>query len=170
LWAEYNQTRFKIHQQTPNSSGKNRLKYIDTLFLSLFFPTRPYHHLLKDDKLQTEELNNPVNDSLKAKDLFNDEITAFNNLDEPLKRIYYLLLKDQDKFSYFFEYISFTYSQKVLLTELITEQFQNKFCSNAPIETFVEKYPIEFAYCLALINCTDRYSITPPWIRFIPNF
>ena len=36
---------------------------VDTLFLSpLLFPKRPYHHLVKDDKLQVDELNNPVND------------------------------------------------------------------------------------------------------------
>ena len=44
---------------------------IDTLYLSpLLFPKRPYHSLLKDDKLQTDELNNPVNDSKKAMRLF----------------------------------------------------------------------------------------------------
>ncbi len=144
---------------------KNYVKPIDTLYLSpLLFPTKPYHNLLKDDKIQTDELNNPVNDSLKAKDLFFDEVTAFNNLDEPLKQIYYLLLKEQDEFSYFFEYISYTYSEKFLLTELINEQFQNQFCSNAPIETFIDKHPVELAYCLALIDTTDRYSITPPWV------
>ena len=47
---------------------------VDTLFLSpLLFPKRPYHHLVKDDKLQVDELNNPVNDSMKARDLLNDE-------------------------------------------------------------------------------------------------
>jgi ATP-dependent DNA helicase RecQ len=147
------------------SQGKNHLKYIDTLFLSpLLFPTKPYHHLLKDDKIQTDELNNPVNDSQKAKDLFYDEITAFKNLDESIKQIYYLLLKERDEFMYFFEYIPFTSSKGALLTKLINEQFQNKFCSNAPIETFINYHSIEFAYCLALINSTDRYSITPPWV------
>jgi len=34
------------------------------------------HKLLKDDKLQTEDTNNPINDSIKAKDLFFDEIAA----------------------------------------------------------------------------------------------
>lgn len=44
---------------------------IDTLCLSpLLFPNRPYHALLKDDKLQVEELNNPLNDSIKAMELF----------------------------------------------------------------------------------------------------
>ena len=46
---------------------------IDTLYLSpLLFPKRPYHALLKDDKMQVEELNNPVNDCKKATNLFYD--------------------------------------------------------------------------------------------------
>tara|TARA_R110002049_G_scaffold138450_7_gene298572 strand:+ start:1584 stop:2372 length:789 start_codon:yes stop_codon:yes gene_type:complete len=155
----------KYIQKFLSPRGKNNLKYIDTLFLSpLLFPTKPYHHLLKDDKIQTDELNNPVNDCQKAKDLFYDEISAFGNLDESLKKLYYLLLKEHDGFLYFFEYISFTYSEDALLTKLINEQFQNKFCSNAPIGTFIDKHPIELAYCLALINSTDRYSITPKWV------
>src|SRR6478609_7700877 len=57
------------------------LKTIDTLYLSpLLFPSKPYHHLLKDDKLQVEELNNPLNDSIKAKHLFYDEVSAFQNI------------------------------------------------------------------------------------------
>ena len=48
---------------------------IDTLYLSaLLFPKKPYHALVKDEKLQADELNNPLNDSIKVKDLFADEI------------------------------------------------------------------------------------------------
>src|SRR5690606_23445032 len=43
---------------------------IDTLYLSaLLFPAKPSHALLKDDKLIPDEANNPLNDSIKAKDL-----------------------------------------------------------------------------------------------------
>ena len=36
---------------------------VDTLYMSpLLFPEHPYHRLLKDDKLQSEQFNNPVND------------------------------------------------------------------------------------------------------------
>ena len=46
---------------------------IDTVYLSpLLFPERPYHKLVKDDKLIVEELNNPVNDCEKAKALLDD--------------------------------------------------------------------------------------------------
>ena len=105
----------KYIQKNYSSLNINHLKFIDTLFLSpLLFPTKPYHHLLKDDKIQTDELNNPVNDSQKAKDLFYDEITAFNNLEESIKQIYYLLLKEHNEFSYFFEFVSFKCSEKRL--------------------------------------------------------
>ena len=37
--------------------------YIDTLYISpIVFPKKPYHKLLKDDKIQIDELNNPLND------------------------------------------------------------------------------------------------------------
>lgn len=46
-------------------------KIIDTLYLSpLLFPERPYHALLKDDKLQTDELNNPLNDAKRPVNCF----------------------------------------------------------------------------------------------------
>lgn len=76
-----------------NDAGVNPSNIIDTLVLSpLLFPTKPYHALLKDDKLQSEETNNPLNDSIKAKDLFYDEVAAFKQTDETLKQIFYLLL------------------------------------------------------------------------------
>ena len=60
-------------------------KIIDTLFLSpLLFPKRPYHHLLKDDKIQADERNNPLNDSMKARDLFFDKVAAFERPDGPM--------------------------------------------------------------------------------------
>ena len=66
---------------------------IDTLYLSpLLFPKKPYHRLVKDDKLQSDELNNPLNDAIKARDLFYEEIEAFQGLPNILKRIYCALL------------------------------------------------------------------------------
>jgi len=60
---------------------------IDTLFLSpLFFSVKPYHKLVKDDKLQTEDTNNPLNDFIKARVLFFDEIAAFQQADAGLKQ------------------------------------------------------------------------------------
>ena len=77
-----------------SDAGVEASHVIDTLFLSpLLFPTKPYHALLKDDKLQSDDTNNPLNDSIKARDILHDEIAAFAQTDETLKQIFYLLLK-----------------------------------------------------------------------------
>jgi ATP-dependent DNA helicase RecQ len=155
----------KYLQTAITDYGINHFKVIDTLFLSpLLFPRRPYHHLLKDDKLQSEELNNPLNDSIKARDLFNDEVSAFYVLDISLKNIYFLLLNNKNEFRSFFEYISFKIEHQLDLHELILQTFNQNICSNAKLNDFITHNPIELAYCLALINCKNRYSITPPWV------
>ena len=101
----------KYIQKAINDAGINPSNVIDTLFLSpLLFPTKPYHALLKDDKLQTEDTNNPLNDSIKAKDLFFDEVAAFQQTDETLKQILYLLLNDKKEFHSFFHFIAYTSS------------------------------------------------------------
>lgn len=141
-------------------------KTIDTLYLSpLLFPKRPYHKLLKDDKLQVEELNNPVNDSQKAKDLFFDEVNAFWRLPIERKKIFCGLLYRFEEFRGFFDYVEFTpYSYK--LPQMILQEYKDKICANADIELLVKHYPVELAYALALIGCGDEYSITPRWLIY----
>lgn len=146
-----------------NGAGINSANIIDTLFLSpLLFPTKPYHALLKDDKLQSEETNNPLNDAIKAKDLFNDEIAAFAQTDEKLQQIFFLLLNDKKEFRSFFRFIAYQANENT--EKLIREKFKASICDNADLEKMVAEHPVELAYCLALINCNNRYSITPPWI------
>lgn len=143
----------------------NPTKIIDTLYLSpLLFPSRPYHALVKDDKLQTEDLNNPLNDSIKARDLLYDEISSFKQVDELLKQIFYLLLFDKKEFDSFFEFIGFTANKSREVESIIQEKFRTEICEHANLKEIVSKHPIELAYCLALINCNNRYSITPPWV------
>ena len=153
-----------VHLSKASHFFKNgHFKIIDTLYLSpLLFPAKPYHHLVKDDKILSDEPNNPVNDSIKARDLFFDEVNAFGRLEEPLKRIFYSLLSDKKEFKSFFEYISYE-SQTYIVPE-IRNYFDNQICINAPLENLIEHYSIELAYCLALINGSDRYSITPRWV------
>ncbi len=146
------------------ASGINPSNIIDTLYLSpLLFPTKPYHALLKDDKLQTEDTNNPLNDSIKAQDLFFDEVSAFHSIDPLLKHIFYCLLKDKKEFRSFFNFIS--YSGNETNTEsIIREKFYSEICEKANLSKIILEHPIELAYCLTLINCRNRYSITPPWV------
>lgn len=144
--------------------GVNKLNKIDTLYFSpLLFPAQPYHNLVKDDKLDPENYNNPLNDSIKAKNLFYDEINAFKQLDEELKQIYYLLLNGIEEFSAFFQYIDYSVEFLNVVT-LIRRQFNGEVCDEADFEYFVYQYPVELAYCLALIHARSRYSITPRWV------
>jgi ATP-dependent DNA helicase RecQ len=144
---------------------------IDTLNLSaLLFPRKPYHALVKDEKLQTDELNNPLNDAKKAKALFEDEIIAFQQLGTPLRQIYYLLLREQREFRAFFHYINYknNYKKSKAAEEnplaLIKEHFNGEICSNAALHKIIEKAPVALAYSLAVINSRDRFSLTPPWV------
>ena len=157
-----------IHHDIPciEKSAKRliRNKTVDTLFFSpLLFPKKPYHKLLKDDKLQTEELNNPLNDAIKARDLFYDEITAFRALDEELKVIYFTLLRDTKEFCAFFDFVEFSASA-VNVERIIKERFAGEICKHVDIEKLIHDTPVELAFCLALINTKNRYSITPPWV------
>lgn len=139
-------------------------KVIDTLYLSpLLFPKNPYHRLLKDDKLQVEELNNPVNDSQKARELFYDEVNEFYRLDVGKKKIFCNLLYNSREFRGFFEYVGYAPSE-FDTTQMIQDEYKGKVCENANVETLVNNFPKELAYALALIGCKDDYSITPPWL------
>ena len=139
-------------------------KIIDTLYLSpLLFPKRPYHRLLKDDKLQVEELNNPVNDSQKAQTLFFDEVNAFWQLSIEKKKIFCGLLYEFEEFKGFFDYVDFKpYTYKMV--QMILDEYKDKICANADVDLLIKHYPRELAYALALIGCEDYRSTTPPWL------
>ncbi|WP_308756561.1 RecQ family ATP-dependent DNA helicase [uncultured Bacteroides sp.] len=140
-------------------------KVIDTLYLSpLLFPERPYHRLLKDDKLLTDSINNPFNDSVKAFELFREEVDAFEKLDDDLQFIYYSLLGDTVEFGAFFHFINYHPDREGSLPDIVRCRFRGKICESAPLAGMVVRYPLELAYTLALIDCEDRYSITPPWV------
>ncbi|NUO07370.1 MAG: RecQ family ATP-dependent DNA helicase [Candidatus Brocadia sp.] len=154
----------KYIQKAICEAGISQSNIIDTLFLSpLLFPARPYHALSKDDKLQTEDTNNPLNDSIKAKDLFFDEVSAFNQKDESLKQILYLLLYGKKEFCAFFNFIAYKSSDS-MLEPLIQEKFHTEICNQAKLNEIIAQHPVDLAYCLALIECRNRYSITPPWV------
>lgn len=142
---------------------------IDTLHLSpLLFPTKPYHALLKDDKLQTDELNNPLNDAIKAKDLFYDEYAAFKLIDRDLQNIFFSLLHDKREFRAFFSYISFVPDNNIAIENIIRRKFHSGICENADFSKIITENPVALAYCLSLINSfiqhKNIHSVTPPWV------
>ncbi|MDD5997013.1 MAG: RecQ family ATP-dependent DNA helicase [Bacteroidales bacterium] len=156
-----------IHHDAKYLYGEEDLKFklVDTLYVSpLLFPQRPYHRLLKDDKLISEQINNPVNDCEKARDLLMDEVAEWRSLSKSKQTIYSTLLQDIPEFNGFLDFVNAKADKKENLTDLIKQEYQGKICENAKLESIIIRQPCELAYALALIDTTDCRSITPAWV------
>ena len=137
---------------------------VDTLYMSpLLFPERPYHRLLKDDKLISEQMNNPVNDCEKARDLLMDEIASWGKLSERKRRILSSLLKGKNEFLGFLKMVGAD-TTATNLPALIWNEYKGRICQYADIVALIEQFPCELAYALALIDTSDERSITPGWV------
>lgn len=142
-----------------------RWQLVDTLYVSpLLFPERPYHHLLKDDKLMNEQMNNPVNDCEKACDLLMDEIAKWKVLPEAQRFIYATLLHDVTEFAGFLAMVDAEVCDETTLLEHIRTVYEGRICRHADLAAIIEQQPVELAFALALISTTERNSITPPWV------
>lgn len=141
-------------------------KAIDTLLLSpLLFPQKPYHKLIKDGKLLTDENNNPLHDAKKALELLYEEVDEFRKIPEDLKLIYFNLLGMEAGFSCFFKLVNYAPAIDSLpLEQSIRARFKDRFCTNSNLSQIIQTQPVELAYTLALINCRDEQSITPGWV------
>lgn len=156
-----------IHHDARFLFGEEALRWalVDTLYVSpLLFPERPYHHLLKDDKLVNEQMNNPVNDSEKARDLLMDEVARWSALSEEKRVIYSTLLYDVPEFAGFLEFVGAEPTDKARIPKQISKSFRSRICENTDIGALAARAPVELAYALALIDTTDRRSITPSWV------
>ena len=137
---------------------------VDTLYMSpLLFPERPYHRLVKDDKLLTDQMNNPVNDCKKARDLLFDEIAHWNMLPENKRKVFATLLWDRKEFVGFLSMVGARRTNEGL-GNLIRELYEGKICAHADLDMLAEQYPCELAYALALVDTTDYRSVTPAWV------
>ena len=138
---------------------------IDTLYLSpLLYPEEDSHELGKEEKILDEQINNPLTDSIKAKDLFLKEISDFNDLPENLKLIYAKILIDTNEFGGFFKYINAEIPNNEKFISLLKLEFQNLICENANFNQLKNDYPIEFAYALSIIKRNNESIKVPKWV------
>lgn len=145
--------------------GSPRCSLVDTLYLSpLLFPERPYHRLIKDDKLVTEQMNNPVNDCEKARDLMLDEIGRWNSLSPQLQQLYSSLLNKQKEFDGFLKMVKAPSPDLRELPGQIRALYEGMICSHADIESIIGQWPVALAYALAIIATDDERSNTPAWV------
>ncbi len=143
----------------------DRCEIIDTLYLSpLLFPKKPYHRLVKDDKIETDDVNNPLSDSIKCRDLYYDEVAAFKSLPKQKQDIFGELLYGKKEFAGFFHSVSWKHSFFANAERLIRDAFRDFICLHADVRSIIKSNPIELAYALALIDSNDQRSITPGWV------
>lgn len=137
---------------------------VDTLYFSpLLFPERPYHRLVKDYKLISEQSNNPVNDCEVSKELLFDEINQWNSLPGELQTIYSTLLGGYNEFDGFLKLVNAP-SQADDAELLIRDFFNDRICQNADLDKMTRENPVALAYALALIGTSDYRSTTPGWV------
>ena len=150
--------------ETSNETSKWNL--VDTLYMSpLLFPERPYHRLVKDDKLVSDQMNNPVNDCEKAQELLMDEIARWNELSHEQQTIFASLLAIQEEFIGFIRLIdAVKLCRPKKLISLIHQEYKGRICEHADLKPIIEHHPCALAYALALINTTDYRSTTPGWV------
>lgn len=145
-------------------------KLIDTLYLSpILFPEKPYHNLVKDDKIISDQLNNPLSDSLKAKQLFEDELERFKVLPDNVRKAYFTLLNENIYFKGFFDFAQYNINRFAYFfsskEDIISDVLQGMVCGHADIGRIASAHPTELAYAIATIMTGDRYSITPAWVQ-----
>lgn len=151
------------HLGTDPFAGK---PVIDTLLWSpLLFPVSPYHKLVKGYQLVNEDTpNDPLADSKLCKELLQEEVVAFEALDLPLKAIYHALLGERPGYEGLFQLTGTIASPGHDLEERIRSYFQDRLCATVDLQPFIQEYPVELAYALALITTTSTVSILPEYV------
>ena len=139
---------------------------VDTLPLSaLLFPRKRFHKLLKDEKLLTEELNNPLSDARKAMALFEEEVCAFGELPGVLQRLFCAMLRNQPEFKGFFRCLNVQTPSFADPAGVIKRLMAEKLCIHADLDGLTKRRPAELAYALAFIRADEPTDVIPPWVN-----
>jgi ATP-dependent DNA helicase RecQ len=150
----------------------NKLPVIDTLFLSpLAFPENPYHHLVKDYRLMSTGLNDPVLDARNAGILFADQVEVF----ETLKETHRALLPF---YGWAFSGTMRAFFQALEIKPFTVDEAQAEFAKIAAgcgCRTAANALGLSLrrlnhlesaAYTLAWLRVAGSNSILPPWVRY----
>ena len=131
----------------------------------LLFPQKRFHALLKDEKLLTGEMNNPATDALKARDLFFEELTAWQKLAPAVRTILAALLSRDIRYRGFFAYAGETPAEDSAenLALTIREAFPDAFCANANLPLLIKTKPADLGLVLAFLAAGDSAELLPLW-------
>ena len=154
---------------------------IDTLYLSpLAFPENPYHRLVKDYKLVSQSVNDPVADAKLAASIFGDQWEAFGTLKQqcpPVLDFFRFCFENSETetgkwrgLSVVFECLGAQYLELEDTPKVLGDITQGKVCRTA-LRTVCKQYvwdPSEcasLAYSVAWLRVSGHNSVLPPWVR-----
>ena len=160
-----------------------RLPVVDTLFLSpICFPENPYHRLVKDYKLVSESLNDPVADARLAGTLLCEEIASLRGMAQAATDVFrclrFLLCQETggdrriaDGMKRVFEDAAGPASPvkpdaRAILSLLISRMACRTaagFLSDSDFSTDEARWAL--AYVLTWLRVAGADSVLPPWVR-----
>lgn len=151
-------------------------KVVDTLYLSpIAYPTKPYHHLTKEDKLVRESRNDPVQDSRSCKQLLEDIYERFKEFKDEDLELYACAfhLADLPGMASLFKYLyksrafnptsSVKPSQERLL-ELFKASNQDRCCVESIEVIEGGNGPLVLAYIHAWLQSAAGSATIPYWV------
>lgn len=156
-----------------------QLPAVDTLLLSpICFPESPYHRLVKDYKLVSESVNDPVADAKLAGILLQDEIAALRALRETELTLFDLLhflltetTDDQNAFGrgaeILFQSLGATRISRADALVFTRQLFARWGCSSYLVDEsiFDGSTRMALAYTVAWLRVAGATSVLPPWVR-----
>ncbi|MFW6054928.1 MAG: RecQ family ATP-dependent DNA helicase, partial [Thermodesulfobacteriota bacterium] len=152
-----------------------KLQPLDTLFLSpLTFPRNPYHRLVKDYKLVSQSINDPLADARLAVRLFADQWQVLYAMDASLARTYGGLLKIGLPESGYDRLITELSGRPLLDREAIKavwlRETAGRVCRKRAEQSFDDvagdpERAAGLAYGLAWLRVAGGNSVLPPWVR-----
>jgi len=155
------------------SQLKDRL--IDTLILNpLAFPENPYHHLVKDYKIQRESINDPVEDCKQTAKLFKDQCFGFLKTKD-LSGLYgrFLIPTSPAYKEMFYILLGHLPNNQQVKDYLVGHSFGiDKVCQHMlkPLLPSIAGKDTEqqraFAYALAWLSIAGNNSVLPAWVRY----
>jgi ATP-dependent DNA helicase RecQ len=168
-----------ILQRTAPGLGLLAMPVIDTLFLSpIAFPENPYHRLVKEYKLVTQSVNDPLADARLAAVLFQDQWERLAKASESaLASLYRYCLEHpafpcagfKQGFSTLFDAIGTAPLAPQEFGRALAEILASTCCRTALAEISEEAAvgaldPAPIVYCIAWLGVAGSNSVLPPWV------
>lgn len=161
-----------------------RIPAVDTLLLSpICFPENPYHRLVKDYKLVSESINDPVADSKLAGVLFKDEIESLSGMAQTVPDVFLCLrfllcgsFDDESPLAAGMRFVFATCGHPPSREDApgardrlsrVLQDYACRSCSMMISETdfSTEKARWALAYVLTWLRVAGSDSVLPPWVR-----